>query len=303
MSDPTPGDSPFELSLPGWPSATTRLAGVIGDPIRHSLSPVLHNAAFRALDLDWAFLAFEVPDGEAPGAIAGVRALGIDGLSVTKPHKAAVVPLMDRLSPTAERLGAVNAVVRRGTELVGNNTDGQGFLDAMRVDHGFDPAGRRCVIRGAGGAGRAVILALAGAGAAEIVVVAGRSVEKAEAGAALAPPSVGRVGKVEEAAGADLVVNATSVGMAGEPAEAVVDPALVGPGQLVVDLVYPVTPFVEAARRRGATAVNGLGMLVHQAGHAFLLWTGEPAPLEAMSAAALTALARRGLLDSPPRPR
>lgn len=286
MSEPTPGDSPSELSLPRWPSATTRLAGVIGDPIRHSLSPALHNAAFRALDLDWAFLAFEVPEGEADGAIAGVRALGIDGLSVTKPHKAAVVPLMDRLSPTAERLGAVNAVVRRGTELVGENTDGQGFLDALRVDHGFDPAGRRCVIRGAGGAGRAVILALAGAGATDIVVVAGRSVEKAEAGAALAGPA-GRVGKVEEAADADLVVNATSLGMAGEPAQAVVDPALLGAGQLVVDLVYPFTPFVEAARLRGATAVNGLGMLVHQAGHAFRLWTGEPAPLEAMSAAAL----------------
>lgn len=302
MPDPTPGE-PSEVSLLRWPSATTRLAGVIGDPIRHSLSPVLHNAAFRALDLDWVFLAFEVPEGEAPGAIAGVRALGIDGLSVTKPHKAAVVPLMDRLSPTAERLGAVNAVVRLGTELVGENTDGQGFLDALRVDHGFDPAGRRCVVRGAGGAGRAVILALAEAGAADVVVVAGRSVEKAEAGAALAGPSVGRVGKVEEAADADLVVNATSVGMAGEPAEAVVDPALLGPGQLVVDLVYPVTAFVEAARRRGATAVNGLGMLVHQAGHAFLLWTGEPAPLEAMSAAALAALAARGLADSAPRPR
>ncbi|HVE46357.1 MAG TPA: shikimate dehydrogenase [Acidimicrobiales bacterium] len=275
--------------MPGWPSSTTRLAGVIGDPIRHSLSPVLHNAAFQALDLDWAFLAFEVPDGEAPGAIAGVRALGIDGLSVTKPHKGAVVPLMDRLSATAERLNAVNAVVRRGVELVGENTDGQGFLDALRVDHGFDPAGRRCLVRGAGGAGRAVILALAGAGAAEVVVVAGRSPEKAAAGTALAG-AIGRVGKAEEATDAELVVNATSLGMAGEPAEAVVDPALLGPGQLVVDLVYPRTLFVEAARARGATAVNGLGMLVHQAGHAFRLWTGEPAPLEAMSAAALAAL-------------
>ena len=290
MPDPSPGDSSSDLSLLRWPTARTRLAGVIGDPIRHSLSPALHNAAFRALELDWAFLAFEVPEGEAPGAIAGVRALGIDGLSVTKPHKAAVVPLMDRLSPTAERLDAVNAVVRRGTELVGENTDGQGFLDTLRLDHGFDPAGRRCVIRGAGGAGRAVILALAGAGAADIAVVAGRSVEKAEAGAALAGPHVGRVGKLEEAADADLVVNATSVGMAGEPAETVLDPALLGPGQVVVDLVYPLTPFVEAARLRGATAVNGLGMLVHQAAHAFLLWTGEPAPLEAMSAAALAAL-------------
>lgn len=272
---------------------------MIGDPIRHSLSPALHNAAFRDLELDWVFLAFEVPEGEAPGAIAGVRALGIDGLSVTKPHKAAVAGLMDRLSPTAEQLGAVNAVVRRGVELVGENTDGQGFLDALLADQGFDPAGRRCLVRGAGGAGRAVILALAGAGAADVVVVAGRSPEKAATGAALAG-RVGRVGKVEEAADADLVVNATSLGMAGEPAGAVVEPTLLGPGQLVVDLVYPVSPLIDAARRRGATAVSGLGMLVHQAGHAFRLWTGEPAPLEAMSAAALAAMAT---LDAGSAPR
>ncbi len=278
------------VAIPAWPTAVTRVAGVIGDPIRHSLSPVLHNAAFRALELDWAFFAFEVPEGEAPSAIAGMRALGLDGLSVTKPHKAAVLPLMDRLSASAERLGAVNTVVRQGSVLVGENTDGQGFIDAMRSDHGFDPAGRRCLVRGAGGAGRAVILALAEAGAGDIVVVAGRSPEKAATGAALAGP-LGRVGQAAEAADADLVVNATSLGMDGEPAEAVVDPALLGPGQLVVDLVYPFTPFVEAARRQGATAVNGLGMLVHQAAHAFRLWTGEEPPREAMSAAALAAMA------------
>ncbi|MDP9402327.1 MAG: shikimate dehydrogenase [Actinomycetota bacterium] len=263
---------------------------------------MLHNAAFRALELDWAFFAFEVPEGEAPDAIAGMRALGLDGLSVTKPHKAAVAGLVDRLSPTAERLAAVNVVVRQGTVLVGDNTDGQGFLDALRLDQGFDPAGRRCVVRGAGGAGRAVILALAEAGAADVVVVAGRSPEKAATGAALAG-AVGRVASAEEAGDADLVVNATSVGMGGEPAEAVVDPSLLGPGQLVVDLVYPVTPFVDAARGQGATAVNGLGMLIHQAAHAFRLWTGEDAPREAMSAAALAALAGLAPADARADPR
>lgn len=287
-----PAESSSALSLPAWPTGATRVAGVIGDPIRHSLSPVLHNAAFRALELDWIFLAFEVPEGEAAGAVAGMRALGLDGLSVTKPHKAAVATLVDRLSPTAEHLNAVNTVTRQGTVLVGENTDGLGFLDALRLDQGFDPAGRRCVVRGAGGAGRAVILALAQAGAADVVVVAGRSLEKAATGAALAG-TVGRVARAEEAAEADLVVNATSLGMAGEAAEAVLDPSLLGPGQLVVDLVYPVTPFVEAARRRGATAVNGLGMLIHQAAHAFRMWTGEEPPTGVMSAAVLAALAER----------
>jgi shikimate dehydrogenase len=266
------------------------VAGVIGEPIRHSLSPVLHNAAFRALGLDWVFLAFEVPAGDAPAAIEGMRALGIEGLSVTMPHKEAVLPVLDRLSPTAERLGAVNTITRRAGLLVGESTDGPGFIDALRQDDGFEPEGRRCLVLGAGGAARAVVLALADAGAAE-VVVANRTVAKAEAAVALAG-AAGRLGTVDDVGDADLVVNATPVGM-GDGAVPL-DPKRLAPGQLVVDLVYhpAVTPLVAAARERGATAVNGLGMLIHQAAHAFMLWTGQEPPLEAMSAAALSALAR-----------
>ena len=268
------------------------MAGVIGHPVAHSLSPVLHNAAFAALGLDWAYLAFDVPPGGAGAALEGMRAFGMEGLSVTTPHKDAVAVLVDRRSPVAERLGAVNTVARAGRSLVGESTDGQGFVDAVRLDHGFDPAGRRCVVRGAGGAARAVVLALAEAGAADVVVVPGRSFEKAAVAAALAGPA-GRVGPVEEASGADLVVNATTLGMAGGAAELPVDPVLLGPGQLVVDIVYPTTPFVEAARERGATATSGLGMLLHQAAVAFRLWTGQEPPLEAMSAAAVDALLTR----------
>ena len=268
------------------------MAGVIGSPVRHSLSPVLHNAAFRALDLDWAYVAFEVDEGEAGAAMAGVRALRLAGLSVTMPHKEAVAGAVDRLSPTAERLRAVNTVVPLGGELVGESTDGKGFVDALRLDHGFDPAGRRCLVLGAGGAARAVVLALAGAGAAD-VVVAGRSPERAAEAASLAGP-VGRPGRPDEAAEADLVVNATPVGMEGHPPGPGVDPACLGPGQVVADLVYhpPATPLLEAARARGAVVVNGVGMLIHQAGAAFRLWTGEDPPLEAMSAAALRWLGR-----------
>ena len=263
--------------------------------MRHSLSPVLHNAAFRALELDWAYVALDVAEGEAQPAVAGARALGLDGLSVTFPHKEAVAGLVDALSPTARRLGAVNTVLRLGATLVGESTDGQGFVDALRLDHGFDPAGRRCWVRGTGGAARAVILALAQAGAAEVVVVAGRSPDRAVTAAALAG-SAGRVGGPEDAGAAELVVNATVLGMTSQPAEPVVAADLLGPGQLVVDIVYdpPVTPLVEAARQAGATATNGLGMLIHQAAHAFRLWTGEDPPLEAMSAAALAVLGQRG---------
>jgi shikimate dehydrogenase len=296
------------------PGAHTRVAAVIGDPVRHSLSPVMHNAAFRALDLDWVYLACEVRRGAAPAALAGMRALGIDGLSVTMPHKATAAANVDRLSPTALALGAVNTVVRHSDVLEGHNTDGAGFVTAVRDDEGFDPAGRRCLVLGAGGAARAVVKALADAGAAEVVVV-NRTAAHAEAAADLAG-SAGRVGRVEEVADAELIVNATPVGMASgarpgaevravdgrvidgpgpDPAVAV-DPGWLGAGQLVVDLVYdpPLTPLVESARARGAAGVNGLGMLIHQAAHAFRLWTGEDPPLAVMSAAALAELARNG---------
>jgi shikimate dehydrogenase len=253
----------------------------------------MHNAAFRALELDWAYLAFEVPAGQGAAAVAGARVLGLEGLSVTMPHKAAAAGAVDRLTPAAEALGAVNTVVRRPDGLLlGDNTDGPGLVGALREDEGFDPAGRRCLVVGAGGAARAAVRALAEAGAAEIVVV-NRTPERAEAAAALAPGAA-RVGVAAEAGEADLVVNATPVGMGGDEGLPV-DPRHLGPGQLVVDLVYhpAVTPLVDAARAQGAAAVNGLGMLVHQAALAFRLWTAEDAPLAVMSAAALRALSRR----------
>lgn len=278
------------------PGGHTRLAAVIGDPVRHSLSPAIHNAGFRAVDLDWAYLAFEVPAGAGGAAVDAVRALGIDGLSVTMPLKAEVAAAVDRLSPSAEALGAVNTVVREGSVLVGENTDGEGFVNALRLDENVEVAGLRCFVVGAGGAARAVIRALGEAGAAEIVVAARRPEAAAEV--VRLAPGVARVGTAEEADAADLVVNATPVGM-GEVVD--LDPALpveearLGSGQVVVDLVYHplVTPLLHAARRRGAVAVNGVGMLLHQAAIAFRLWTGEDAPLEAMSAAVLAELARR----------
>jgi shikimate dehydrogenase len=280
------------------PTGATLVAGVLGDPVRHSLSPVLHNAAFRALGLDWAYLAFEVPAPQLPAAVAGVRALGLVGCNVTMPHKAGVAALVDRRSPVADALDAVNTVVRRGDELEGHNTDGDGFLDALRIDEGVDPAGQRCLVLGAGGAARAVVLALAGAGAADVVVV-NRTPSRAEAAATLAGP-VGRVGGAEEAEGATLIVNATPVGMVhaapGPGGDALpIDPARLGPGQLVVDLVYdpPTTPLMVAAEHRGAAVANGLGMLVHQAAHAFTRWTGEPAPVPVMSAAVTAELVAR----------
>jgi shikimate dehydrogenase len=275
--------------------AATRLAAVIGHPIGHTLSPAMHNAAFQALGLDWAYLAFDVEPSGLADALAGVRALGVAGLSVTIPHKEAVASAVDKLSPLAAALGAVNTVVREpGAVLRGENTDGPGFLRALRDDEGFDPANKRCLVLGAGGAARAVVKALTDAGATEIVVV-NRTRERAEALLSLAG-DCGRVGVAAEAGEADLVVNATPVGMAGTGTDdqLPVDPAHLGTGQLVVDLVPnpAITRLVDEARARGAMAVNGLGMLVHQAALAFRLWTGEEPPVAVMSAAALAELSR-----------
>ena len=269
---------------------------VIGAPVEHSLSPVIHNAAFAALDLDWAYFAVSVPPGDADRAVAAMRSLRLGGLSVTMPHKAAAAAAADVLTPGAERLGAVNCLSWSGTRIVGDSTDGAGFLDSLRVDHAWDPHGRRVVVVGAGGAARAVVAALADAGVASVGVV-NRSEDRARRAAALAGDR-GTVVAAEAAADADLVVNATPVGM-GADGGLPLDPDRIGAGQVVADLVYdPLeTPFLAAARSRGAVPVTGLGMLVHQAAHAFRAWTGEDPPVEVMSAAVVAALSAHG-----PRP-
>lgn len=272
--------------------ATTRLAGVIGSPVRHSLSPAIHNAAFAELGLDWAYGAFEVASGDVPAALAGMKAMGFGGLSVTMPHKDAAAAAVDELSPVAAALGAVNCIVPRGDQLVGHNTDGDGLIDALS-EIGFDPAGQACVVLGAGGAARAVVLALGAAGAGDVGVV-NRSADRAAQAAELAV-GVGRVAGAGDVAGAALIVNATPVGMGSAVDQVPVDTSYIEAGQLVVDLIYQpsTTRFLLSAAERGAQTANGLAMLVHQAARAFRLWTGEEPPVAAMSAAATAELARR----------
>ena len=250
--------------------------GVIGSPIAHSLSPLLHNAAFAALGLGatWHSLAFEVAPGQAADALEAMRRADISGLSVTMPHKADVVALVDECTEVAQRLNAVNCIVRTEGVLLGTNTDGEGFVASLARGADFTPAGRRCVVIGAGGAARAVVLALADGGASHISVL-NRTPERAAAAAALA----GRAGSVvppgeralAEAVGlADLVVNATPFGMAdaspaggGGAAPWLVAPQLLHEGQVAADLVYAPRPtrwLVEAAAA-GARSVDGLGML------------------------------------------
>jgi shikimate dehydrogenase len=274
----------------GWPDAATTVVGVAGYPVRHSLSPLLHNAAFAELGLNWISVGFEVAPRKLAAALDGMRALEVRGLSVTMPHKADAAALVDECTPVAARLGAANCVSNREGVLRGDNTDGMGFLASIRRAAGFDPTGRRCVVLGAGGAARAVILALADAGAASVTVV-NRTAARAVEAAALAG-GVGRSAEVGEAADAvareaELVVNATAVGMDGAGASGaagLVAPSRLHSGQVVVDLVYVPrpTPWLAAAAEVGATTVDGLGMLVHQAAAQLELWTGRPAPVDVM---------------------
>ena len=215
-------------------AGTTRVAGVIGMPVRHSLSPVIVNAAFDAMALDWSYFAFEVEPERIAQALDGMRALQLGGLSVTMPHKEAVAQLVDRCSADAAALRAVNCVVPDGDELLGENTDGPGFVDAVRSELEFELPGCRAVVIGAGGAARAVVLALARAGAADVAIL-NRTAAKAEQAAALAP-SVARVSDAAAVADASLIVNATPVGMTDTATP--IDPALLEPRHTVVDLVY-----------------------------------------------------------------
>jgi shikimate dehydrogenase len=263
-------------------TGTTRVVGIIGDPVGHSRSPAMHNAAFDALGLDWVYVAFPVPRGEGAAAVRTVATLGLAGLNVTMPHKADAAAACDDLSSEAAALGAVNTVVNADGTLAGHSTDGDGFLRALD-DEGIAVAGQRAVVVGAGGAGRAITHALARVGA--HVTVAARRPDAARSAASLAPGGVA-VGLDELAVERfELVVNATPIGMDGEPPP--FDAALLHDGQFVFDTVYPVeTPLLRAARARGLRAAGGLGMLVHQGALSFSLWTGVEPPLEVMRAAA-----------------
>jgi shikimate dehydrogenase len=305
-------------------NGATRVVGIIGGTrqVPLSLSPRIHNAAFRALGLDWVYVGFPVEEGSAPAAVAGLAAAGVRGFNVTMPHKMAVAACMDRLEGLAATVGAVNTVEVRGDgELVGWNTDGEGLLRYIQRDIGAQVDGAATVVLGSGGAARSAVAALARAGAGSVTVLA-RNRDRAEELRAFVRRAEFRVGGLGPEAGgiisaADLIVNATPIGQlpsgpahdpAGEGGLRAVQPPAVGPddvaiavpipvdaippGCVLVDMVYrpPVTRLVDQARARGASAHGGLGMLLHQAALAFEIWTGHEAPLEAMSAAAVSEL-------------
>ncbi|TEB06624.1 Shikimate dehydrogenase [Pelotomaculum schinkii] len=291
--------------MAGGINGLTKVCGIFGDPVQHSLSPAMHNAAFAATGLDYIYVPFQVEKANLPDAIKALRALNLAGVNITIPHKETVLPHLDEISMEAGFIGAVNTVVNRQGHLRGENTDGRGFIKALSEQVGFNPKGKTALVLGAGGAARAVAVQLALSGPAKLVL-ANRSRPRAEGLAKLIAEKTGAAVAVAEwpaqglqhsdsrmIANADLVVQATPVGMYPYTAETVFFPfERLKQGVVVCDLVYnPArTNFLNKAAHFGAVTVNGLGMLLYQGALAFELWTGITAPVEVMRDALMKAL-------------
>jgi len=287
----------------GWISGATRVCGVIGDPVEHTMSPAMQNAAFREASLDYVYAAFPVRGEDLGHAIHGMRALGMRGLNVTIPHKVTVIPFLDEIDPLADRIGAVNTIVNDGGVLKGYNTDASGFMQAL-LEKGVDPRGKSVLVLGAGGASRAVCLALGESGAHVFIFNRAEELDWAYDLAATVSwhaeceAKAGEL-KRENLAGVlprmDILVNATSVGMTPDSDRSPVDADLLRPGLLVFDVVYnPLrTRLLREAEAAGATTIAGVEMLAWQGALSFEIWTGVKAPVELMRREATRLLEER----------
>lgn len=282
-------------------TGSTQLVGLLGGDVRYSLSLRLHNRAFDALGLNWAYLPLPVSDADPSRlgeAIYGLRAMHFVGANVTMPFKERVIDYLDEITPAARRMGAVNTILHRGGRLIGGNTDAEGFI-ADLTSHGVSLAGRRVIVLGAGGAARAVTHGLAEQGCGSLFIVnrtAERAAQLADDLKASFPAQPVEIApwpvraELSEADDEALIINCTPVGMDGVRTPSGAEspwPAPLRPDQVVADLVYaPIqTPLLAAAEAAGATAVNGLGMLIQQAALSFAWWTDRSPPVPEMQAA------------------
>jgi shikimate dehydrogenase len=283
-------------------SGKTRLCGVIGDPIEHTLSPTIHNAAFNHLKLDFVFLAFRVKAADLENAIRGMRGLGIHGLNVTMPHKSTVIGYLDEVDPTVKFLGSANTVLNKDGELSGFNTDGVGALKALR-ENGTELSEKKVLLLGAGGAAKAIAFSLARE-VGELVIL-NRAAEKAKklaealrrifnkkvVGGSLSPDAIAK--NLQDS---DVLVNATSVGMHPNVSQSIAPPQWLKPDLAVMDIVYnPIeTRLAKDAKAAGAKVISGVEMLIYQGAASFEIWTGRSAPIEVMRRAALNKLSSAG---------
>lgn len=269
----------------------TKVIGIFGYPVRHSLSPLMQNAAIEALGLNYIYIPFEVKPEELELAVNGIRALGIMGVNVTVPHKEAVIPFLDEIDEDAKLIGAVNTILNKNGRLIGYNTDSRGYIRSLREDAGFETKGKKILVIGAGGAARGIIAGLSMNDASHIFI-ANRTVEKGERLAlefkdkfsairfssiplsSLKDPNI--LSQV------DLIVNASSMGLdEGAPD---VEFLLTPSHTLVSDIVYKpsVTPFLKKAQDAGRKTLGGIGMLIYQGAISLEIWTSQKAPVEVM---------------------
>ncbi|HEY5492989.1 MAG TPA: shikimate dehydrogenase [Candidatus Anoxymicrobiaceae bacterium] len=277
---------------------STRLVGIIGNPLDHSLSPTIHNAAFDYLGLNWCYVPLLVEEGNLQAGIDGIRALRFAGVNVTMPFKTEVLPLLDEVAMFAESVGAVNTILIDKGKLIGYNTDGRGFYTALVRDLGYDVKGKKVLVLGAGGASRSVTVSLALAGCDSIVIV-NRSPDRSRQLADIILKSAPDIGVTWLSpddnydivlAESDVIINATPLTTFNGSLRVPV--SLLNKNQIVCDLNYSLyqPPLLQEAEARGARVMDGKGMLLYQAAAAFEIWTGLDAPVEVMRVALLRAL-------------
>jgi shikimate dehydrogenase len=284
-------------------SGKTRVCAIIGDPVEHSLSPVMHNAAFKELGLNLVYVAFTVTAKELKTAISGVKSIGVKGLNVTMPHKNAVMNYLDEVDATAKNIGAVNTILSNNGRLIGYNTDGNGAMIALQ-ENGVCPEEKKLVLLGAGGAAKAI--AYQAAQDVKELVILNRTPDKAKKLAEMIPKSFGAKVKgdmlsldvlKQELETVDILINSTSVGMHPNVDSSSVPTDFLRSDLCVMDIIYnPLeTKLLKDAKSVGAKVVSGLEMLIYQGAVAFEIWTNCPAPVEVMRKAALNQLQKQGV--------
>lgn len=284
-------------------NGTTRVVGIFGWPVGHTLSPIMHNTAFAALNLNWVYVPLPIKPERIKNAVLSLKTFNLIGANITVPHKQAIMRYLDYIDPSAQNIGAVNTIAVKDGKICGYNTDSDGFLQSLR-EADFDPKGARCLVLGAGGAARAVVYSLANAGADKISVY-NRTVERAaflaedlkttfadtEFSFELLSPKMLRAAD----GNFDLVVNTTSLGMTPNPDSTPWPDDIPLPDAAIYDLVYnPLqTRLLQRAEEAGLKTIDGLGMLIHQGAKSFEIWTGQRPPTDITRQAVLQELQNR----------
>jgi shikimate dehydrogenase len=273
-------------------SGNTKICGIIGHPIEHTLSPAMHNAAFRELDLDHIYIAFDVESKNLRESISGIRSLGIHGLNVTIPHKEDVIKYLDEIDPEAEKIGSVNTIVNRDSRLVGHNTDGAGAIKALK-DNKVELKEKRVLLLGAGGSAKSIAFTLSKF--VKKIMILNRTEVRAEKLAdnlklmfdiEIAWDHLSQKTVRQNLIDTDILINATSVGM-NPKSESLVKSEWLTSRICIFDVVYNPngTKLIQNANRIGAKAIDGIDMLVYQGAMAFKIWTGREPPIDVMKEA------------------